>query len=48
MRQARSAVEAAADQMGRHLEADGLRDLMAASHGAARWDDVADAVPDVR
>ena len=41
VRRARSAVEAAADHMGRQLEADGLRDLMAASHGAARWDDVA-------
>ena len=41
VRQARSAVEAAADQMGRHLEAGGLRELMAASHGAARWEDVA-------
>ena len=41
VRQARSAVEAAAGRMGRHLDAGGLRDLMAASHGAARWDDVA-------
>jgi ferredoxin len=38
---ARSAVAAAADRMGRRLEADGLRELMAGSHGAARWDDVA-------
>jgi ferredoxin len=38
---ARSAVEAAADHMGRHMEADGLRELMAESHQAARWDDVA-------
>ena len=41
VRRARSAVEAAADRMGRHLETGGLRELMAASHGAARWDDVA-------
>jgi len=39
--QARSAVEAAADQMGRQMQADGLRDLMADSHQAAPWDDVA-------
>ena len=41
LREARAGVEAAADQMGRQMEADGLRELMAASHGAARWDDVA-------
>ena len=41
VRRARSAVEAAADHMGRHLETEGLRELMASSHGAARWDDVA-------
>ena len=39
--QARSAVEAAAGRMGRQMQADGLRDLMADSHQAARWDDVA-------
>jgi ferredoxin len=38
---ARDAVAAAADQMGRSMPADGLRELLAASHGAARWDDVA-------
>jgi ferredoxin len=38
---ARSAVSAAADQMGRTMEAAGLRELLAASHDAARWDDVA-------
>jgi len=38
---ARSEVAAAASRMGRHMEAGGLRDLMADSHGAARWDDVA-------
>ena len=41
VRGARSAVEAAADHMGRQMEAGGLRELMAQSHGAARWDDVA-------
>ena len=41
VRQARSAVEAAADRMGREMEAGGLRELMADSHQAARWDDVA-------
>jgi len=41
VRGARSAVEAAADHMGRQMEAGGLRELMADSHGAARWDDVA-------
>jgi formate hydrogenlyase subunit 6/NADH:ubiquinone oxidoreductase subunit I len=38
---ARSAVQAAADHMGRQMEAGDLRELMADSHGAARWDDVA-------
>ena len=38
---ARSAVEAAADQMGRQMETGDLRELMAGSHQAARWDDVA-------
>ena len=38
---ARTAVEAASDQMGREMDASGLRELMAGSHGAARWDDVA-------
>ena len=41
VRQARSAVEGAADRMGRELDTGGLRELMAGSHGAARWDDVA-------
>jgi sulfhydrogenase subunit beta (sulfur reductase) len=46
VRHARSAVEVAADRMGRHLDSgdlDGgdLRELMADSHGAARWDEVA-------
>ena len=41
LRQARSEVEAAADRMGRQMQADGLRELMADSHQAARWDDVA-------
>jgi ferredoxin len=39
--QARSAVQAAADRMGRQMQAGGLRELMADSHQAARWDDVA-------
>ena len=38
---ARSAVEEAAGRMGRHMETGGLRDLMAGSHQAARWDEVA-------
>ena len=38
---ARSEVAAAASRMGRHMEAGGLRELMAESHSAARWDDVA-------
>jgi ferredoxin len=38
---ARSAVAEAADRMGRSMPADILHDLMASSHGAARWDDVA-------
>jgi ferredoxin len=37
----RAAIEAAAGQMGRTMQADGLRELLAASHDAARWDDVA-------
>ncbi len=41
LRQARAGVAAAADQMGRQMETGGLRELMAASHSAARWDDVA-------
>jgi ferredoxin len=40
-RQARSAVQAAAGRMGRQMQADGLRELMADSHHAERWDDVA-------
>jgi len=38
---ARTAVEAASDQMGREMDTSGLRELMVGSHGAARWDDVA-------
>ena len=38
---ARAAVAGAAQRMGRSMPADGLRELMAGSHGAARWDDVA-------
>jgi ferredoxin len=38
---AASAVTHAADRMGRSMATDGLRDLMAASHQAARWEDVA-------
>jgi len=41
VRGARSEVEAAADRMGRQMDTGGLRELMAGSHGAARWDDVA-------
>ena len=41
VRGARSAVEAAAGRMGRQMEAGDLRELMADSHQAARWDDVA-------
>ena len=41
VRGARAAVEAAADRMGRQMETAGLRDLMADSHQAARWDDAA-------
>jgi ferredoxin len=38
---ARTAVSEAAQQMGRSMPADGLRELMAGSYDAARWDDVA-------
>ncbi len=38
---ARSAVAEAAGRMGRSMPADGLRELLAGSHDAARWDDVA-------
>jgi ferredoxin len=41
VRGARSAVEAAAARMGRQMETGDLRELMAGSHQAARWDDVA-------
>jgi sulfhydrogenase subunit beta (sulfur reductase) len=41
VRGARSAVEAAAGRMGRQMETGDLRELMAGSHQAARWDDVA-------
>lgn len=40
-RDARTAVEAASDRMGRAMDTSGLRELMAGSHGAARWDEVA-------
>ena len=38
---AHAAVESAATQMGRSMETDGLRELLAASHDADRWEDVA-------
>ena len=41
VRRAQSAVEAAADRMGRQMQTSDLRELMADSHQAARWDDVA-------
>jgi sulfhydrogenase subunit beta (sulfur reductase) len=41
VRRARSGVEAAAGRMGRQMETGDLRELMAGSHQAARWDDVA-------
>jgi len=41
MRRARSAVGAASGRMGRRIETGDLRELMAGSHQAARWDDVA-------
>jgi len=41
IRTARSAVEAAAGRMGRQMDTGDLRELMADSHDAARWDDVA-------
>jgi len=41
VRAARSAVEEAAGRMGRQMEIGDLRELMADSHQAARWDDVA-------
>jgi ferredoxin len=41
VQRARSEVNAAAGRMGRQLDAGGLHELMAGSHGAARWDDVA-------
>jgi ferredoxin len=40
-RTARAAVAGAAERMGRSMPAAGLRELMAGSHDAARWDDVA-------
>jgi sulfhydrogenase subunit beta (sulfur reductase) len=40
-RRAQGAVDDAADQMGRSMQADGLRELLTASYDAARWDDVA-------
>ena len=41
VRGARGAVQAAAGRMGRQMDTGGLRELMADSHQAARWDDVA-------
>ena len=41
VRRARSEVTTAAGRMGRDMDTGGLRELMAASPGAARWDDVA-------
>jgi ferredoxin len=41
VRRARSAVEAAEGRMGRRMETGDLRELLADSHQAARWDDVA-------
>ena len=41
VRHAQEAVAAASAQMGRNMEAGGLRELLAANHDAARWDDVA-------
>jgi ferredoxin len=40
-RRAREAVADASAHMGRTMDAVGLRELLAASHDAARWDDVA-------
>jgi hypothetical protein len=45
VRHARSAVAAAADRMGRHLDGGGLRELMADSYRAARWDEIASQCP---
>jgi ferredoxin len=42
VRAARDGVAAAADRMGRSMEADGLRELMTATLDSARWDEVAD------
>jgi ferredoxin len=42
IQETRSAVETAAGRMGRQLEAGDLRELMAGSRQAARWDDVAE------
>jgi ferredoxin len=38
---ARAAVDGAAQRMGRSMPQSGLRELLAASHSAARWEDVA-------
>lgn len=40
-RRASAELSAAAGQMGRAMQTDGLRDLLAASYDAVRWDDVA-------
>jgi sulfhydrogenase subunit beta (sulfur reductase) len=41
LEEARAAVADAAQRMGRSMPAAGLRELMAVSYGATRWDDVA-------
>jgi sulfhydrogenase subunit beta (sulfur reductase) len=40
-RRGESAMAEAAEHMGRSMRADGLRDLLASSHDAVRWDEVA-------
>ena len=47
-RAAPTPVEGAAQQMGRTLDTTDLRDLLARNLEHARWDDVADALPDLR
>jgi ferredoxin len=42
VRAARDGVVTAADRMGRHMEADGLAELMAGTLESPRWDEVAD------
>ncbi len=41
VQRARDGVTAAAGKMGRTMQADGLRDLLAGSHDATRWEEVA-------